>query len=155
MPPDMLLLNAVTTAPVVELTAARPTRAVPLTVVNWPPMYTVVLVASTDVAGPGPPVFAVKPVIVAPVVGLIEATLRLVTPLTLLKRPTMNSLVPSGEASTSSTPPPPNTGRNAVSMRPVSMLYAASEGWATVVVLVVVLLRMEVNVPAMKTRLPM
>ena len=46
-----------------------------------------------------------KPVTVAPVVGLIEANFRLVTPLTVLNVPATNSLVPSGLASMSVTPP--------------------------------------------------
>ena len=70
-----------------------------------------------------------KPVIVAPLVGLIEATLRLVTPLTVLKRPTTKSWVPSGDASISVTPPPSNVGRKAVSTSPVSRLYEARKGW--------------------------
>ena len=49
-------------------------------------MYTVVLVASTEVAAAL--AFAVKPVITEPFVGLRATTLRLVTPLTVLKRPT-------------------------------------------------------------------
>ena len=69
--------------------------------------------------------------------------------------PTTKSLVPSGEASTSVTPPPPNVGRKFASTRPVSMLNAAREGWLYDVVLPAVLLRIEVNVPATKTRLPM
>ena len=67
-----------------------------------------VLVASTEVAWLF--AFAVKPSTVAPVTGLIEAILRFVTPLTVLNVPTMKSLVPSGEASTSCTRPPPKVG---------------------------------------------
>ena len=58
------------------------------------------------------PALAVKPATGAPVVRLIEAILRLVTPLTVLKEPATYSLVPSGEASTALTPPPPKVGRN-------------------------------------------
>ena len=65
------------------------------------------------------PALAVKPATGAPVVRLIEAILRLVTPLTVLKEPATYSLVPSGEASTAFTPPPPKVGRNEVSISPV------------------------------------
>jgi hypothetical protein len=58
----------------------------PLTVVNWPPTYTVVLVASTAVAAEL--ALAVNEVITEPFVGLSATILRRATPLTLLKRPT-------------------------------------------------------------------
>jgi hypothetical protein len=117
MPPDMLLTNPGTTAPVVPLTATRPTRAVPFTVWKLPPTYRVVLVAARAVAWAL--ALAVKPATGAPLVRLIEAILRLVTPLMVLKDPATYSLVPSGEASTAVTPPPPKVGRKAVSIRPV------------------------------------
>src|SRR6266511_4400993 len=131
MPPEMSLTKPGIRAPVVPFTAARPTRAAPFTVENWPPAYTVVLVTARAVACA--PALAVKPATGAPVVGLIEAILRFVTPLTVLKEPAMYSLVPSGEASTALTPPPLKVGRNVVSIRPVLMLYAARNRWFTVV----------------------
>ena len=81
-----------------------------------------VLVASSSV--PTASAVAVKPVTVAPVVGLIEANLRLVTPLTVLKRPATNSLVPSGLASMSLTLPS-KVGRKLASTRPVVRLNDA------------------------------
>jgi hypothetical protein len=78
----------------------------------------VVLVAARAVAWA--PALAVKPATGAPVVRLIEAILRLVTPLTVLKEPATYSLVPSGEDSTAVTPPPPKVGRNEVSISPVA-----------------------------------
>jgi hypothetical protein len=77
MPPDMLLTKPATTAPVAPLTAARPTRAAPLTVWKLPPTYRVELVAARAVAWA--PALAVKPATGAPVVRLIEAILRLLT----------------------------------------------------------------------------
>ena len=62
---------------------------------------------------------SISPATGAPVVRLSEAILRLVTPLTVLKDPATYSLVPSGEASTAVTRPPPILGRNEVSIRPV------------------------------------
>ena len=134
MPPEMSLIQVPTglapvrptRAPVVASTAARPTLLAPLIWVNCPPRYTVVLVASSSV--PAPLACAVNPVTVAPVVGLIEANLRLVTPFTVLNRPATNSFVPSGDASTSVTPES-KVGRKAVSTRPVVMLNAARYGW--------------------------
>jgi len=120
MPPDMLLTKPGTTAPVAPLTATRPTRAVPFTVWKLPPTYSVELVAARAVAWAL--ALAVKPATGAPVVRLSEAILRLVTPLTVLKEPATYSLVPSGEASTALTPPPPKVGRNAVSISPVLQL---------------------------------
>ena len=81
------------------------------------------LVASSAV--PAPLALAVKPVTVAPVVGLIEAILRLVTPFTVLNLPATNSLVPSGEASISATELS-KVGRKVVSIRPVVRLNAAT-----------------------------
>jgi hypothetical protein len=75
MPPEMLLTKPGTTAPVAPLTATRPTRGVPFTVWKLPPTYTVVLVAARAVAWA--PALAVKPATGAPVVGLMEAILRL------------------------------------------------------------------------------
>ena len=98
--------------------------------------------------------FAVNVVIVAPVVGLSATTLRLATPFTVLNRPTTYSRVPSGEASISLTLPS-NVGRKPVSTSPVSMLYAASLGWFTVVVLPGALFWIELKFPTMNTRLPM
>src|SRR4029453_3456629 len=97
MPPEMSLTNPGTTAPVAPLTATRPTRAAPFTVLKLPPTYRGVLVAAGGGAG---------------ALGLMEAILRLVTPLMVLKEPATYSLVPSGEASTAVTPPPPKVGRN-------------------------------------------
>jgi hypothetical protein len=68
---------------------------------------------------------AVKPATAAPVVRLSEATFRFVTPLIVLNRPATKSLVPSGEAATSVTPPPPKAGRKLVSIRPVRRLNDA------------------------------
>ena len=122
-PPLRLLTKPVSTAPVAVLTAARPTRATPLTVVNRPPTYSVELVATTS--EPRALRSAVKPVTVAPVVGLMEARPRLVTPLTELKVPVTNSLVLSGVKAMVSTPPPANFGLKPVSTRPVVRLYDA------------------------------
>jgi hypothetical protein len=77
----------------------------------------VVLVAARAVAWA--PALTVKPATGAPVVGLMEAILRLVTPLMVLNEPVTYSLVPSGETSTAVTPPPPKVGRKAVSISPV------------------------------------
>ena len=90
--------------------------------------------------------FAVKPATVAPVTGLIEAILRLATPLTVLNLPATKSLVPSGDASISCTALS-KVGRNEVSISPVVRLNAATHRWLTVVVLFVALLRSEVKVP--------
>ena len=94
-----------------------------------------------------------KPVIVEPLVGLIDASLRLVAPLTVLNRPTTYRRVPSGDASISVTPPS-KVGRKAVSTRPVSRLYEARKRWLYEVVLLLLLLAIDVKPPAMKTRLP-
>ena len=120
MPPEMLLTKPGTTAPVLPFTATSPTRAVPLTVWKLPPTYRVVLVAARAVAWAL--ALALKVVTGAPVVGLMEAILRLVMPLMVWKEPATYSLLPSGEASTAVTPPPPKVGRNAVSIRPVLKL---------------------------------
>src|SRR4029450_14016590 len=123
MPPEMSLTNPGTTAPVAPFTATRPTRAAPFTVLKLPPTYRVELVAARAVAWAL--ALAVNPATGAPVVGLIEAILRLVTPLTVLKEPATYSLVPSGEASTAVTPPPPKVGRNEVSISPVWEVWGA------------------------------
>jgi len=123
MPPEMSLTKPGSTAPVPALSAASPTRAAPFTVEKLPPTYTVVLVAASAVAWA--PALAVKPATGAPVTGLIEAILRLATPLTVSKEPATNSLVPSGEASTAVTWPPPILGRNEVSTSPVLQLKEA------------------------------
>jgi hypothetical protein len=69
---------------------------------------------------PMPPEMSLtQPGTTAPVVGLMEAILRLVTPLMVLNEPVTYSLVPSGEASTAVTPPPPKVGRKPVSISPV------------------------------------
>jgi hypothetical protein len=58
----------------------------------------------------------------APVVRFRLATFVMVTPPTVLKLPATKSFVPSGEASTALTPPPPKVGRKLVSMSPVVRL---------------------------------
>ena len=63
-----------------------------------------------------------KPATGAPVVRFRLATFCCATPLTELKLPPTNSLVPSGDASTSTGVPPLKVGRKVVSIRPVSRL---------------------------------
>ena len=122
MPPASWLSNGVSTAPDAAFTAARPVISTPLMRLNRPPTYTVELVAASAVTALL--VLLVKPKVVsgAPVVRLRLATFCLATPLTVLKEPPTNSLVPSGLASTADTPPPPKVGRKVVSIRPVLRL---------------------------------
>jgi hypothetical protein len=81
----------------------------------------------TAISATLPSALAVKPVLTAPVVGLRLTMSRLVWPLTVLKLPPTKIFVPSGDASTESTPPL-MLGANAVLTRPVSRLYIASPG---------------------------
>ncbi len=89
---------------------------------NLPPTYSVELLAASAVAWLLVLWVNAKVLIGAPVVRSRLATFCRATPPTVLNEPATNSLLPSGVASTAVTPPPPNVGRNRVSIRPVSRL---------------------------------
>ena len=89
---------------------------------NLPPTYSVELVAASAMARLLVLRVNANVLIGAPVVRSRLATFWRATPPTVLNEPATNSLLPSGVTSTALTPPPPNVGRNRVSIRPVSRL---------------------------------